>query len=112
METRKNSLPISTTYFHDDFLGWVDPDYPFADKKGLLQFIIEDIAEAGTYSFEIERVDSRLIGDVVTTYLLFHCSGTNAEGVDYKETFRWAHTWIRDSGAWKILLGTSYEIGK
>ena len=100
----------SISFYHDDFLGWPEVASPVMDKSDLLSLIKREVPEANAYSFEMERSGIRVIGNTATTNLIYHCAGKTVDGVEFDETYRWAHTWINDDSKWQILTGTSYRI--
>ena len=100
----------SISFYHDQFLGWPEPTRPLMDRSDLLSWNKKDASELGAYTFKIERSGIRIIGNTATTNLIYHLAGTTSDGVEYKETHRWAHTWINDDSEWKILTGMTYQI--
>ncbi len=81
------------------------------DRSDLLRWNKKDASELGAYTFKIERSGIRIIGNTATTNLIYHFAGKTRDGVEYEETHRWAHTWIKDDSEWKILTGMTYPIG-
>jgi len=60
----------------------------------------------------MERSGIRVVGNTATTNLIYHIEGKTPDGVKYKESYRWSHTWIKEGSEWKILTGTTYQIGQ
>jgi hypothetical protein len=100
----------SISFFHDQFLGWPEPTRPLMDRSDLLRWNKKDASELGAYTFKIERSGIRIIGNTATTNLIYHFAGKTSDGVEFKETHRWAHTWIKGDSEWKILAGMTYPI--
>lgn len=98
----------SISFFHDQFLGWPEPTRPLMDRSDLLRWNKKDALELGAYTFKIERSGIRIIGNTATTNLIYHFACKTRDGVEYKETHRWAHTWVKGDSEWKILAGMTY----
>jgi ketosteroid isomerase-like protein len=101
----------SISFYHDQFLGWPEPTRPLMDRNDLLRWNKKDASELGAYTFKMERSGIRIVGNTATANLIYHFQGETSDGVEIKETHRWAHTWVHDGSEWKILTGTTYPIG-
>jgi ketosteroid isomerase-like protein len=101
----------SISFYHDQFLGWPEPTRPLMDRNDLLRWNKKDASELGAYTFKMERSGIRIVGNTATANLIYHFQGETSDGVEIKETHRWAHTWVHDGSEWKILTGSTYPIG-
>ena len=109
---RDGDLAKSLSYYHEKFLGWPEVASPLVDEQGIREIIENDIAVSGSYTFEIERMGIRIFENTATTHLMFHCQGKASDGVEFEESYRWTHTWVREGSEWTLLAGMSYEIAK
>jgi hypothetical protein len=100
----------SISFFHDQFLGWPEPTRPLMDRSDLLRWNEKEGPALGSYTFKIERSGIRIIGNTATTNLTYYMAGKSSDGVEYEETHRWTHTWIKDDAEWKILTGMTYRV--
>jgi ketosteroid isomerase-like protein len=100
------------SFVHEQFQGWPSPASPFVNRDGLLDFVKNDIAAAGAYSFSMERTGIRVFGNFAINFLIYRANGKNRDGTEFEETARWTHTWIKEDSGWKILGGMSNDIEK
>jgi ketosteroid isomerase-like protein len=61
---------------------------------------------------EIRPLATRTDGDVVLVHYLITAELEGADGAHREVGYRITHTWVRESGAWKILGGMSADAPK
>jgi hypothetical protein len=89
--------------WHDEFLGWPEGEPKPIDKKQGVRYVRKNYAEPASYSFEIERMGIRVLGNVAVNHYWVHLKWDDGR----KRSMRITHTWVREAAGWKILGGMS-----
>jgi ketosteroid isomerase-like protein len=91
---------------HEGFLG-------ISGRTGQPQGKKEAVAEVGTTKVtEATTTDLgvNVIGDVGMVTGVYHTSGTDADGKDFKRRHRYIDTFVREDGRWRIMSSQGTEV--
>lgn len=91
---------------HSRFLGWPGAMSQPIDKEESARFMRQLISKPITCAIRIERGGIRFSGEAALTQYTLHVSFTETGKT---QSSRITHTWIKESGRWKLLGGMSYD---
>lgn len=91
---------------HSRFLGWPGAVSQPIDKEESTRFMMKLISKPITCFIRIERGGIRFSGEAALTQYTLHVSFTETGKT---QSSRITHTWIKESGRWKLLGGMSYD---
>jgi len=94
---------------HSQFLGWPSTAPQPIDKEGSARFMKQLISKPTSCTFTIEREGIRVLGDLALTQYIIHVNCSDAGAVAKTQSSRITHTWVKESGRWKLLGGMSYD---
>jgi ketosteroid isomerase-like protein len=93
--------------WHEEFLGWPDPEPKPIDKEEGARYVRRNFKEPASFTFEIEPAGIRVVGDVAVNHYTVHFTTKDDQGREEKRSLRVTHTWIKENGEWKVLAGMS-----
>lgn len=96
--------------WHEKFLGWPITENTPNDKQAVISYLKKYASAPGNWKFKIERMGIQIFGNVAITHLVHHITFSRSDGSSYTRSTRITHTWINESGEWKILGGMSSRI--
>lgn len=93
--------------WHDDFIGYPSFGVGVSSKKGIAVWIPDLHKDPDLkFSYELHKIESNAIDDVVLVFYDADEIWTNKEGqVVRKETYKLTHTWKKYGDTWLILGG-------
>lgn len=91
----------------DQFLGWPDRLQAPSGKDGGPAYLAEFFATPRQVTPRIERLGSRVAGNVAVLFYRVHWTGSDDSGAATTTTSRLTHTWIQRGTEWRILGGMS-----
>jgi len=93
--------------WHDQFLGWPDPEPQPANKEQGARYLRREFPTPASLTFHIQREGIRILGDVVINYYTLHTLSKDEDGREQRRSVRVTHTWIKEEGQWRLLGGMS-----
>lgn len=96
--------------WHEKFLGWPDSESKPNNKNSVISYLKRVSAVPQNWKFKIERKGFQLNGNVAITHMIHHLTFSRSDGSSVTRSSRITHTWIKESGNWKILGGMSSRL--
>ena len=94
---------------HKQFLGWPNALPLPIDGDASARFMRQLIPRPTSCAVTIERAGMQVLGDVALTQYTLHVTCADAADAPKAQSSRITHTWVKESGTWKLLGGMSYD---
>jgi hypothetical protein len=105
----KANYKVVLAIAHSQFLGWPDAVSQPVDKEESARFMKDLIPSPTSCTFKIERAGIRLLHDVALTQYTILVTCDEAPAARKTQSSRITHTWVKESGRWKLLGGMSCD---